>query len=257
MIFLSDIHHGLSGLEELPTDKDPIVILGDLINWIDYRNGSGIAKNVFGEEEISKLITYRKNHDFSSRKNLWKDLFSNDPEAIQLEIEKEIAKQYKQVFGKLSQHEVWVIPGNVDSVSAMENAAGDNVKFVDSTIIEYEGYKLGFAGGGVPTPINARGELTEEEFNKKLSQLKGVDIICTHAPPLVNELVTDVITNRLEQGWASLSDFLLEHKPSYSLFGDVHQPKAISWIYGETYCINVGYNRATKKYIDFKKLTHV
>jgi len=257
LIFISDIHHGLSGLDKLPANKGPIVILGDLINWIDYRNGSGIAKNIFGEEKISKLITYRKNHDYSSRKNLWEELFSNDPEAIQLKIEKEIVKQYEQVFGKLKQYEVWVIPGNVDSVSAMENAAGSNVKFVDSTIIEHEGYKFGFAGGGVPTPINARGELTEEEFDKKLSRLKGVDIICTHAPPLVNELATDVITNRLEQGWSSLANFLLENKPLYSLFGDVHQPKATSWIYGETYCVNVGYNRATKKYIDFKKLINV
>jgi len=257
LIFLSDIHHGLSGLDELPDSKGPIVILGDLINWIDYRDGSGIAKDVFGEEKITKLISYRKDHDFSSRKNLWKELFSSDPEAIQLEIEEKIFKQYKQVFGKLNQHEVWVIPGNVDSVSSMEKAAGDNVKFVDSKIIEYEGYKFGFAGGGVPTPINARGELSEDAFNKKLSRLKEVDIICTHAPPLVNELATDVITNRVEQGWVSLANFILENKPLYSLFGDVHQPKATRWIYGETYCINVGYNRATKKYIDFKKLIHV
>ena len=54
MIFISDIHHGLSGLEELPKDKGPLVILGDLINWIDYRNGEGIAKDVFGEEGIER-----------------------------------------------------------------------------------------------------------------------------------------------------------------------------------------------------------
>ena len=60
MIFISDVHHGLSGLRELPTDKGPLVILGDLINWIDYRNGDGIAKEVFGLENVQKLINLRK-----------------------------------------------------------------------------------------------------------------------------------------------------------------------------------------------------
>ena len=254
MIFNSDIHHGLSGLKDLPIDKGPIVILGDLINWIDYRDGSGIARDVFGEKNIDKLIMYRKNHDFSSRKDLWRELFSDNPEKKQLQIEKAVELQYEDVFRELTNHEVWIIPGNVDSVSIMQNLAGDNIEFVDAKIIEYEGYKFGFAGGGVPTPINARGELSEEEFNNKLSNLKEVDIICTHAPPLVDELVIDVITNKVEQGWASLADFITNNNPTLSLFGDVHQPKATRWMLGKTQCINVGYNRASKKYIHLKEL---
>ena len=256
MIFISDIHHGLSGLKELPINKGPVVILGDLINWIDYRDGSGIARDVFGYENIDKLIMYRKNHDFSSRKVLWKELFSNDPEKKQLQIEEAVELQYEEVFSELANHEVWIIPGNVDSASIMQNLAGDNIKFVDAKIIDYEGYKFGFAGGGVPTPINARGELSEEEFNKKLNSLKGVDIICTHAPPLVDELVTDVITNKIEQGWSSLVDFIVNNNPTISLFGDVHQPKATRWRIGKTDCINVGYNRATKNYIHLKDLIY-
>ena len=256
MIFISDVHHGLSGLRELPTDKGPLVILGDLINWIDYRNGSGIARDVFGDTNIHKLITYRKNHDFSKRKHLWNELFSDDPEKVKVQIEEAISLQYEEVFRELVNHEVWIIPGNVDSISVMENLAGNNVKFVDKKIIEYDGYKLGFAGGGVPTPINARGELSEEDFNEKLNNLNEADIICTHAPPLVNELVTDVITNKLEQGWGSLLKFIQINKPILSLFGDVHQPKATSWIIGETKCINVGYNRASKKFFELKDLTN-
>jgi len=44
--------------------------LGDLINWIDYRNGDGIAKDVFGEENVNELIQLRKKHDFSKRKKM-------------------------------------------------------------------------------------------------------------------------------------------------------------------------------------------
>lgn len=255
MIFISDVHHGLSGLREIPTDKGPLVILGDLINWIDYRDGSGIARDVFGDSNIDKLITYRKNHDFSRRKDLWRELFSDDPEKKKLQIEEAIGLQYQEVFRELANHEVWIIPGNVDSISVMENLAGDNIKLVDTKTIEHEGYRFGFAGGGVPTPIKARGELTEEEFDQKLNSLSKVDIICTHAPPLVDELVTDVITNKIEQGWSSLLKFIQINKPIISLFGDVHQPKATSWLIGETKCINVGYNRASKQYLDLKDLT--
>ena len=82
MIFISDIHHGLDSLSTLPKDKGPLVILGDLINWIDYRNGDGIAKEVFGLENVQKLINLRKEHRFEERKDLWKSLYSNDPEVI-------------------------------------------------------------------------------------------------------------------------------------------------------------------------------
>ena len=149
MIFISDIHHGLSGLKELPIDKGPLVILGDLINWIDYRDGSGIARDVFGDKNVDKLIMYRKNHDFSRRKDLWKDLFAEDPENKQVQIEEAVELQYEDVFRELGNHEVWIIPGNVDSISIMKKIAGDNIEFVDGKIIEYEGFKFGFAGGGV------------------------------------------------------------------------------------------------------------
>ena len=56
MIFISDVHHQLEYLKLLPKKNEPVVVLGDLINWIDYRNGEGIAKEVFGLENVKKLI---------------------------------------------------------------------------------------------------------------------------------------------------------------------------------------------------------
>ena len=82
MIFISDVHHQLEFLKLLPKKNEPVVILGDLINWIDYRNGDGIAKEVFGLENVQKLINLRKEHRFEERKNLWKSLYSDNPEVI-------------------------------------------------------------------------------------------------------------------------------------------------------------------------------
>tara|TARA_B100001027_G_C16247611_1_gene322772 strand:+ start:106 stop:876 length:771 start_codon:yes stop_codon:yes gene_type:complete len=254
MIFISDVHHQLEYLESLPKENEPVVILGDLINWIDYRNGEGIAKEVFGQENVQKLVNLRKEHRFKERKNLWKSLYSVDPEVIMKKMKDAIDNQYKEVFEILKKYQVWFIPGNVDDVEIMNSYTSSTINNVDGLLIECNGAKLGFAGGGVPTPINARGEISENEFSKKLNKLNQADIICTHAPPHVDELMTDVVTNKVEQGWKSLLDFIKTNNPKFSLFGDVHQPKASTWKVNNTTCINTGYFRATGQYLDLSSI---
>ena len=150
MIFISDVHHGLDSLENLPSGKGPLIILGDLINWIDYRNGDGIAKDVFGEESVTKLVELRKKHDFTRRKELWNELFSKDREVKQTKIEESIYRQYREVFDKIKNFEVFLIPGNVDSLKILEETKTNNVTNIDGEILDYKGFKIGFAGGGVP-----------------------------------------------------------------------------------------------------------
>ncbi len=254
MLFISDVHHGLDSLKRLPKIKEPLVILGDLINWIDYRNGDGIAKDVFGDENLNKLIQLRKDHNFDERKNLWQELFAKDPKRKQREIEDAIERQYKEVFEVLKDYEVWMIPGNVDSLKIFESVKTNNVSNVDGQVLEYKNHKFGFAGGGVPTPIKARGEISEEDFEDKLNKLVDVDIICTHAPPLIDHLIIDVITNKKEQGWESLKQYIVVNKPKLSLFGDVHQPRATKWMIGSTLCMNVGYFRANSHYLELSSI---
>ena len=136
----------------------------------------------------------------------------------------------------------------------MNSYTSSTIKNVDGLLIEHQGTKLGFAGGGVPTPINARGEISENEFSKKLNKLVKAEIICTHAPPYIDELMTDVVTNKIEQGWKSLLDFIKTNHPKFALFGDVHQPKASTWIVNNTKCINTGYFRATNQYLELSSI---
>ena len=254
MFFISDVHHGLASIKNLPKTKEPLVILGDLINWIDYRTGQGIAEDVFGKEIVIKLVQLRKDHNFKERRKLWSSMFEENPDLIQQKLESAIYRQYKEVFNVLNNFEVWIIPGNVDSVEIIKETMTDNVNYVDGKVLEYKNLKIGFAGGGVPTPINARGEISEESFSLKLNKLGQVDIICTHAPAYVNELITDVVTNKEEQGWESLKDYILETEPRFSIFGDVHQPQASRWRLGSTECINVGYFRASSNYLELTSL---
>ena len=114
-------------------------------------------------------------------------------------------------------------------------------------VVEIEGYSVGFAGGGVPTPANARGEVPHEVMAGKLEALGEVDILCTHVAPSVGPLHRDVITGVLERSSSVVLDYLLAYQPRYHYFGDIHQPQAYSWRVGKTVCRNVGYFRATAR----------
>ena len=161
MFFISDVHHGLASIKNIPDTKEPVVILGDLINWIDYRTGQGIAEDVFGKEIVIKLVQLRKDHNFKDRRKLWSSMFEENPDLIQEKLELAIYRQYKEVFNALKKFEVWIIPGNVDSVDMIKETMTSNVNYVDGKVLEYKNLKIGFAGGGVPTPINARGEICD------------------------------------------------------------------------------------------------
>ena len=71
----------------------------------------------------------------------------------------------------------------------MNSYTNNSIKNVDGLIVEYNNKKIGFAGGGVPTPINARGEIDEDTFSETLSTLRESEIICTHAPQVLLSLL--------------------------------------------------------------------
>ena len=141
MIFVSDVHYQLDYLNSLPQNMGPVVILGDLINWIDYRDGQGIAMDVFGYDNVIKLINLRKEHKFDQRKTLWRELYKTDPDKIAKKMEIAINKQYEDVFHVLKKYEVWFIPGNVDDVDIMNTYSSSSIKNVDGLIIEYDNKK--------------------------------------------------------------------------------------------------------------------
>ncbi|MDH3398902.1 MAG: metallophosphoesterase, partial [Acidimicrobiia bacterium] len=83
----------------------------------------------------------------------------------------------------------------------------------------------------------------------KLDRLGPVDILCSHVPPAVAALSTDVITGRVEGSSVAILRYLGRHQPAFHYFGDIHQPQASRWRVGGTRCVNVGYFRATRRAI--------
>ena len=76
--------------------------------------------------------------------------------------------------------------------------------------------------------------------------LGPVDVLCTHIPPAVPELLYDVRARRMATGSAALLDVIRQTQPRYALFGHVHNPLARRVRVGRTECVNVGHFRATR-----------
>ena len=111
--------------------------------------------------------------------------------------------------------------------------------------MELGGLTFGFAGGGLKSLYRTPYEMPEDEFRAKLEALGQVDVLCTHIPPAVPELLYDTVARRLEKGSVALLDVIKATRPRYSIFGHVHQPLARRTRVGVTECLNVGHFRAT------------
>lgn len=223
-------------------------MLGDLLNFVDYRTGRGIVAEVYGLEHAHEFIRNRKTGDWSANRRLWRRVREGRESELAERTRSEVRRQYRAARRALiAADRAYVIHGNVDWPEEMEAALADEVVLVDGEVVEIEGYSVGFVGGGVPTPARARGEVSHEAMAAKLEALGRVDILCTHVAPSVGPLHRDVVTGRLERSSPEVLDYLATHRPRYHYFGDIHQPQAQVWRVGRTACRNVGYFRATAR----------
>lgn len=247
MLIVSDVHAAFDELAAVAALGQPLLVLGDLLNFVDYRTGRGIAADVYGREHAFEFISNRRNGDWEANRRLWRRAMAGREEELAERVHREVLGQYAAAREALDGAEAYVIFGNVDWPEEMRAALSGAARLVDGEVVEIEGRTVGFAGGGVPTPANARGEIPHEEMAAKLEALGEVDILCTHAAPSVAPLHRDVITGNRERSSQAVLDYLAAYRPRYHYFGDIHQPQARTWRVGATVCRNVGYFRATAR----------
>lgn len=245
MLIISDIHANFEALRRVSQTGEPLLILGDLLNFIDYRTGKGMAEDVYGSDHTRQLIINRRTANWEATRKLWREATAGRENEVRAQIITAVAKQHEDAAAALADANAYLIFGNVDWPDQLRKILPDNVRWVDGSVVEIEGYSVGFAGGGAPTPVGAQGEVSHEDMEKKLDALGPVDILCTHVAPSIEPLHKDVITGRLERSSQVVLDYIRRHRPRFHYFGDVHQPQAHTWQVGETICRNAGYFRAT------------
>jgi Icc-related predicted phosphoesterase len=246
MLLISDVHGAFDAVADLKASNEPLLVLGDLLNLLDYRTGEGITADVLGREFALAAADARATGDYQGMRRLWRE-HATDPDLMREAFHEAAVRQYEQAGAALDGIDAWVTFGNVDRPALMKSHLPPSATFVDGEVVEIDGVTFGFVGGGVETPLGAQGEVSDDEMRSKLSGLGEVDVLCSHLPPAVEPLYRDVVTGRLERGSQPILDYLMESQPLLHFFGDVHQPQASTWRVGRTRCHNVGYFRATRR----------
>lgn len=249
MLFVSDVHGALEPLRRLASSGEALVVLGDLVNLTDYRSGEGAIADALGIEFARSAAEARAAGDYIEMRALWAERVGDRMDEVRTSIGDALRRQYELVTEALDGGHGYVIHGNVDRPEMLEDSLPDGFSYVHGEVVEIEGYTVGFAGGGVSTPIQAAGEVSDDQMTSMLSGLGEVDVLCSHVPPAVRALRTDVITGREERGSGPIRDYVERAQPGFHFYGDVHQPQAISWRLGRTRCHNAGYFRATGRYL--------
>lgn len=243
MLLVADVHGAVDPLRRVTEEGEPVLVLGDLINFLDYRDSSGIIADVSGGELAARFVSLRSEGRTEEASAMWREHTRGRESELRSKYDEAIAAAYAEICVALEGAESYVTYGNVDRPELLVEYLPDTARFVDGEVIEIEGLAVGFAGGG-SMRLGTPGEVSEEGMAEKLARLGSVDVLCTHVPPEIASLATDVIGGK-EKGSVAVRDYLEQEQPPFHYFGDIHQPNATTWRIGATVSTNLGYFRAT------------
>ncbi|MGH2705685.1 MAG: metallophosphoesterase family protein [Actinomycetota bacterium] len=243
---VSDLHSRVEALRNEIAPNDTLLLLGDLINIVDYTAMEGILVDVFGVRTVQEVVALRAERRFDEARAVIARRREGRGSKVRDHFVALTRKAYREVRDALP-HRTCVIFGNADSPSMAEELAGPGVEFVDGKVVELQGLRVGFVGGGLPTALGVAGEISEAEFDAKLDGVGEVDVICTHMPPDLPELTYDTLAARHERGSPRLLEYIREVRPRRAYFGHIHQPLVSSTHVGPTHVVNAGYFRRTAR----------
>ena len=249
--FVSDVHGAAEDLAAAADGADVFICLGDLLLYLDYDDpGQGAFAEVFGPEITAEYIRLRVAKEFDEARALtaaaWERISGgDDPSSRMRRFLPIIDRQYSEMFSAMPDSTLMTF-GNVDVPGLAAKHINEGQRVLDGEVIEIGGLRFGFVGGGLPSPYRTPNEIPVADFDDRVAQLAGVDVLCTHIPPAIAELTFDVVARRFEVGSESLLRLIRETQPRYALFGHVHQPLNRRMRVGRTECLNVGHFRAPR-----------
>jgi Icc-related predicted phosphoesterase len=245
---VSDLHGAADGLKKAVPEGSTLLLLGDLLNFLDYTDMSGILAEVFGAEDVKRVADLRAQGRIDEARQIMHERAAGREDEIRSDIGRKVLEQYDAIFSSLPDP-TYLILGNVDNPMVAQNFVDNTpaAHHVNGRVITIEGERFGFVGGALPTPLHVAGEITEEEMAEKVEGLGEVDVLCSHIPPSVPELCFDTLAQHKERGSKDLLRYIEDVQPRRAYFGHVHQPLVSAMHIGRTLCVNVGYFRATRR----------
>jgi Icc-related predicted phosphoesterase len=249
---VSDVHGNADALARAGDGADALIVLGDLLDFVDYHDHSqGILGAVFGPEKVAVFAELRRGRQLAKLGEYSRMLWSGLDNAADV-VESAIRDQYTKLFGAMTAP-TYATPGNVDVPALWPEFTGDGIQMLDGTATEIGGLRFGFVGGALLSPggrLRRTGVWVpylrpREDFDAAVAALGPVDVLCSHIPPAVPELSYDVVARRSEIASTALLAAIHADQPRWSLFGHVHQPLAARTRIGRTECVNVGHFKRT------------
>jgi Icc-related predicted phosphoesterase len=249
---VSDVHGNVEALARAGDGADALVVLGDLVDYVDYAAPeAGILGRVLGPDVSRRFAQLRTNGAPGELVDYVRGAWSRVEDAAVV-VEQAVREQYDRMFAAMTAP-TYAIPGNVDLPRLWPGYARPGLCLPDGQVVEMGGLQFGFVGGAPLPPGQAPrrgGPWTPhlrlaEEFAAAVHDLGPVDVLCSHVPPAVPELAFDVVSRRPEAAAPALLDIIHRDRPRAALFGHVHQPLAARARVGRTECVNVGHFRRT------------
>ena len=247
--FVSDVHGNIEGLARTAERAEQLVVLGDLLDYVDYHEFSGgILGQVFGAEKVRQFAQLRASGAFGElhayNRALWDSL--DDAAGVLAEV---VEARYQEVLTAVGTGALLIL-GNVDVAAAWEEAVGSRLPNRDGQVVEVAGRRFGFVAGGSTRP-GTGGRAPDSiwrplvrpaaEYRSTVDSLGPVDVLCSHVPPDMPLLRYDRLPGRLEMYGPGLLESIDDHQPELAVFGHVHQPLAQRSRRGRTECVNVGH----------------
>lgn len=245
---VSDLHGASDALRKAVPEGSTLVLLGDLVNFLDYISMTGILTEIFPLEAVQRVVDLRTAGEVEEARRVMKQRSAGREDEVRADIAQRVDKQYRAVFDALPDP-TYLILGNVDNPPLATELAATcpGVHLADGRVVSMEGERFGFVGGALPTPLHVAGEVSEGAMAATIEGLGEVDVLCSHIPPAVPELCFDTVAGKVERGSRDLLRYIEDVQPVRAYFGHVHQPLVSSLHIGRTLCINVGYFRSTQR----------
>jgi Icc-related predicted phosphoesterase len=240
---IADPHGYFENLTDRISDDDVLIVLGDVLDLVDWSDFSGILPEVIGRDKfIAKLqaaFAAGPGGGTTLRDEILSPGGGYNQELLQ-RIDEEYGR-FSEVLRKIGCR-AYVIYGNGDVPDLMRAALnGTGSAVVAEGKIEIEGSMFGFVPGAIYSPFMMPSEMDDEQYGEMLQKLGKVDVLCTHIPPQTEAATMDVVAGKPVIGSQNLLAYLEENRPAYLYHGHVHQPAQRELVIAGTRVINVGY----------------
>jgi Icc-related predicted phosphoesterase len=248
---VSDVHGSTDALARAADGADALICLGDLVLFLDYDDATqGIFADLFGPENTRRFVELRTAGRFADARawtaGLWDEVVVREGRDRHAILEHKVRQQYAELFAAMPAP-AYLTYGNVDVPAFWPDYLRPGHTVLDGEVVELDGLRVGFVGGGLVSPMRTPYEIDEATYAAKVAALGEVDILCAHIPPAVPELCYDVVARRFELGSRAILEHVRETQPRMVLFGHVHQPLVRRARIGRTECVNVGHFRGGRR----------